>query len=545
MAAALRWLADATSVTAELLRLMDATRVPCGQSAVIVKRPDLFGYAGCGHCASHFRWYWGCKLMLTCTYDGTVTGSSLANPKPARKDEKQPRPFPNWLRQRVELSSDARRGYSAVHGGEETPIPPFMFSFSIRYKVRVSRYRIYPDPDQEQALPGHCAHARYVWNLAVEQHAWWRPGRTSAPGYLEQSRQLTAARAGHPWLAAGSQTVQQQALRDFAQAMSGFFAGTHGRPSWCKAGRDVGFRITGQRGRQWDVRRLNRHWGQVRIPKAGWVKFRWSRPVPEDVKSFRITRDRAGRWHVSFAHIPGPVPAPGNGQIIGVDRGVAVSAALSTGEMLTIPGLSKGEQRRLARLQRKLAKARKGSNRGGTVKAAIARLKAREAGRRKDWCEKLSTHLARRFDIIRIENLNIMGMTRSAKGTLEKPGRNVAAKTGLNRGIVRSGWGPLARRLEDKAPARVEKVDPAFTSQRCSACGQVDRKSRESQALFRPTACGHALNADVNAAKNIAAGGDCAGRTPDCRPCEPRTPTAAPNGVAEGISRLQTGEDVN
>jgi len=345
-----------------------------------------------------------------------------------------------------------------------------------------------------------------VWNLAVEQHAWWHPGRTSAPGYLEQCRQLTAARAANPWLAAGSQTVQQQALRDFAQAMTGFYAGTHGRPSWRKAGRDEGFRITGQRGRQWDVRRVGRHWGQVRIPKVGWVRFRWSRPVPGGVKSFRITRDRAGRWHLAFAYIPDPVPAPGNGQVVGIDRGVAISAALSTGEPLTVPGLSTGEQRRLGHLQRTLARAQKGSRRRGKVKTAIARLKATETDRRKDWCEQLSTDLARRFDIIRIEDLNIKGMTRSAKGTIEVPGRNVAAKAGLNRGIHRSGWGLLARRLEDKAPGRVEKVDPAYTSQRCSACGRVDRKSRESQAVFQCTACGFACNADVNAARNIAAG---------------------------------------
>ena len=154
MEAALRWLADATLATAEPLRLMDATPVPCGHSAVTARRSDLYGYAGYGYCASHSRWYWGCKLLLICTCDGTVTGFSLANPKlhgerdqarrswnasrrtgprpappssrtracpgrdteeffagddlgltlirPARKDEKQPRPFPNWLRQRVE-----------------------------------------------------------------------------------------------------------------------------------------------------------------------------------------------------------------------------------------------------------------------------------------------------------------------------------------------------------------------------------------------------------------------------------------------------------
>jgi uncharacterized damage-inducible protein DinB len=83
-------------------------------------------------------------------------------------------------------------------------------------------------------LRDHCAHARYVRNLAVEQHAHWHPGRKSAPGYLEQCRQLTQARAEHPWLAAGSQMAQQQALRDFAQAMAAFFDPDNpaGRPSW-------------------------------------------------------------------------------------------------------------------------------------------------------------------------------------------------------------------------------------------------------------------------------------------------------------------------
>ena len=146
----------------------------------------------------------------------------------------------------------------------------------------MSRYRLLPTTTQQAVLLDYCARARYVWNLAVEQHSHWHPGRTSAPGYLEQCRQLTQARAEHPWLAAGSATVQQQALRDFAQAMAAFFdprnpAGPE--PSWRKAGRDEGFRVTG-RGRQWEVRRVSRHVGQVWVPKAGWVRFRWSRAVP-------------------------------------------------------------------------------------------------------------------------------------------------------------------------------------------------------------------------------------------------------------------------
>jgi transposase len=372
----------------------------------------------------------------------------------------------------------------------------------------MSRYRLYPTPAQEAVLRDHCGHARYVWNLAVEQHGHWHPGRRSAPGYLEQCRQLTAARAEYPWLAAGSQTVQQQALRDFAVALAAFFnpGNPAGRPSWRKAGRDEGFRIVGRRGRHWDVRRLSRKTGEVRIPKAGWVRFRWSRAVPPGVKSYRVTLDRAGRWHIAFAAIPEPVPAPGNGQVVGIDRGVAVSAALSTGELLQVPSLTVWKRKRMVRLERKLARAKRGSNRRARVKVAIARLRARETDRRKDWAEKVSTDIASRFDLIRVEDLRIGNMTRSARGTARNPGRNVAAKAGLNRGILRSGWGLLVRRLQDKAPGRVEKIKPQYTSQRCSACGHVDADSRESQARFACTACGFADNADVNAARNIAAG---------------------------------------
>ncbi len=188
----------------------------------------------------------------------------------------------------------------------------------------MSRYRLLPSPAQEVVLRDHCAQARFVWNLAVEQHRHWRSGRKSGPGYLEQSRQLTAARAEHPWLAAGSQM----------------------------------------------------------------------------------------------------------------------------------------------------------------------------------WAEKASRDIARRFDVIRVEDLKIGNMTRSAKGTAG----NLRQKSGLNRAILAQGWGLLVRRLADKAPGRVEKVNPQFTSQGCSVCGHVDPKSRESQARFVCTACHFTGHADVNAARNIAAG---------------------------------------
>ena len=133
-------------------------------------------------------------------------------------------------------------------GREETPrhLPEMSVVFASVFACPGTG--LLPTPAQEAVLRGHCGHARYVWNLAVEQHAHWHPGRKGAPGYLEQCRQLTQARAEYPWLAAGSQTVQQQALRDFAQAMAAFFdpGNPAGRPSWRKAGRDEGFRIVGR-----------------------------------------------------------------------------------------------------------------------------------------------------------------------------------------------------------------------------------------------------------------------------------------------------------
>jgi transposase len=335
----------------------------------------------------------------------------------------------------------------------------------------MSRYRLTPTPAQEQALAEHGGHARFVWNLAVEQHAHWTPGRKSAPGFAGQCRQLTEARAEFAWLRAGSIIVQQQALKDFAQAMANFFAGTHRRPTWRKRGQGEGFRIVAVK--SGDVRRVSRNVGEVRVPKVGWVRFRWSRTVPAGVKSYRITRDRAGRWHAAFAVIPEPIAAPGTGEVVGVDRGVAVSAALSTGDLLNAPTLSKTEARRLLRLQRKLARAERGSNRRGQVKDAIAKLKAREADRRRDWVEKTSTDLARRFDVIAVEDLKIRNMTRSAVGTIDAPGRNVRQKAGLNRGILAAGWGRLVARLEHKAPGRVQRINPRHTSRTCNACKHV------------------------------------------------------------------------
>ncbi|MEV0704636.1 transposase [Saccharopolyspora sp. NPDC050389] len=399
---------------------------------------------------------------------------------------------------------------------------------------------MYPTAQQEQQMLRHCAHARYVWNLAVQQHSNWRPGRKSAPGFAEQCRQLTEARAGNEWLRDGNVDVQQQALKDFHYAKQARFNSGFGEPAWRKKHRHEGFRVIGTdrvpafnpdgtallnvRGKQVMARnvvvhKLNRSWAQVKVPGCGWVRFRLARRDLPVAKTFRVTY-RNGQWHVAFAVIPEPIPEPGNGEKIGIDRGVTITAALSDGRTLNCPQLSGKERAGIRKHQRRAARAPKASPQRAAEYAKVAKLKAREANRRKDWAEKTSTTLAWSFDVIRFEKLNIRNMTASAKGTVDQPGRNVRAKSGLNRAILAQGWGLLRQRTEHKARGRVEDVPAPYTSLRCSDCGWIDKDSRKNQAEFVCSHCGFTCNADVNASMNVAAGQDesprllaCAGGT--------------------------------
>lgn len=373
----------------------------------------------------------------------------------------------------------------------------------------------------------HCAHARYVWNLAVEQHSHWYRGRKSGPGFAEQARQLTEARRASEWLRSGNQTVQVQALQDFAKAKAARFTSGFGEPTWRKKFRHEGFRGIGDdrvpefnpdgtakvnvktgkqvMARAVVVQKLNRRWAQVKVPGCGWVRFRNTRPGLPDAKTFRVTFEN-GQWHAAFAVIPDPTAAPGTGEIIGIDRGVKITAALSDGRTLNCPQLTVKERAQVRKHQRRAARALKASEQKTAEYAKVAKLKAREADRRKDWCEKTSTMLARTYDLVRFEKLNIKNMTRSSKGTVEEPGKRVAQKSGLNRAILAQGWGLLRQRTEHKAPGRVEDVPAPYTSLRCSACGWIDKNSRKSQAEFRCTECGFTCNADTNAATNVAVG---------------------------------------
>ena len=404
-----------------------------------------------------------------------------------------------------------------VEGGNHVPVTAVVAASCHRPWICSAavavRNRLYPAAVQVGTLSRHCEDARFVWNLAVEQQSWWWPGRGVAPGGVERQRQLAQARAAEPWLQAGSSSVQQQALRDFDRAMAAFFRADNptGKPRYrSKRGRQ-GFVIRDTR-----VRRITRRWGEVQVPKCGWVRFRWTRTLPAELGMARVTVDRAGRWHVAF---PAPQPAlarrAGSGPA-GIDRGVRTALVTSGGQHYRAPRISGRQAARYLALERQLRRQAKGSRRRDKTRQAMAQITARVTDRRRDWAEKISTRLVKEHDVIVLEKLSTSAMVRKpkAKPDPEHPGaflpNRARAKAGLNRAILGSCWGLLAQRAEQKAAASgaaVIYVDPRFTSQQCHVCGHTAPGNRESQAVFRCQQCGHSDHADVNAARNILARG--------------------------------------
>ena len=270
--------------------------------------------------------------------------------------------------------------------------------------------------------------------------------------------------------------------------------------------RNEGFRIVGRRGRQWDVRRLSRHVGEVRVPKVGWVRFRWSRAVPPGVKSYRVTIDRAGRWHVAFAAIPEPIPAPGNGKVVGVDRGVAVAAALSTGELLHVPSLTGAERKSAAASQTQACPRPEGLEPPHAREAWHRTAEGPRGDRRKDWVEKISTDFARRFDFIQVENLQLTEHDTFGSRYSLRPRSKRPSKSRAQPRHSALGWGLLVRRLETRQPVAWRRSTPRSVASAARRAGTWMRSRARAKRVFVCTACRFACNADVNAARNIAAG---------------------------------------
>lgn len=349
---------------------------------------------------------------------------------------------------------------------------------------------------------------RSVWNTGLEQRREYRR-RGAWMNYQPQARELAEAKADHPWLKDVPGHCLQQTLMDLDKACR-----RHGtfRVHW-RSGRRWAPSFRFPEGSKMIVEQLNRRHARIKLPKLGWVKFRSSRSLVGEVIRSATIAGEGRHWYLSVLVDDGIGLCTGHGApgvAVGIDRGVAVAVATSAGELLDRPFITTGERRRAVALQRKLARMAKGSANRTKARAALAGVRARERRRRQDFCAQTAHQLTAANSVVVLEDLKTRNMTRTAKGTIDQPGRNVKAKSGLNRAILAKGWHQFALALSSAARytgTTVVTVPAAYTSQRCSKCGQVDPKSRESQAVFRCSTCSYCEHADVNAARNILAAG--------------------------------------
>lgn len=374
------------------------------------------------------------------------------------------------------------------------------------------KFRAYPtQPQQGRANRLLAAHWEiYNEALAERRDAWDHGVRVN---YGTQSAQLKEVRADdcRPDLAVWSFSAQQQTLRRLNRAFEAFFARcrkgqTPGYPRFRSLARfDTVDHVNGD-GAKWAA--TEGRWARAYFKGVGHVKVSEHTPIPDDarVTQISIKREHGGRrWYVIVVAEHEAEPLPVTGRSVGIDVGVARFLTTSDCEVVDNPRWLETSADDLADLQRQLARCKRGSGNYRRKKRQIARLHRKVANRRRDFHHKTARALVDSCDEIAIEDLKVANMTRSAAGTIEKPGRNVAAKSGLNRVILDAGWAQFAGILEAKVrqhePTRtLTRVNPAYTSINCSYCGT--RCTRPEQDTVVCPEHGE-LDADHNGAVNI------------------------------------------
>lgn len=374
-------------------------------------------------------------------------------------------------------------------------------------RLRAVKLRIYPNKAKQIALTRNIGCCRWVYNYFLEKRIKYYEKTGETLSYSDCSKKLTKLKRRYLWLRDADAQSLQQSLKDMDQAYQNFFKHGRGFPKFKKRGQKDSLRLP---------QRVDYSEGKLRLGKHGWITCRGSTERLKDKHIRQITVSyEAGQWFASCltevekTNIEHPYP------ICGVDVGVTKPLVIAVPDekdyLFCQSGkdfkkkLRKKEQKR-KREQSKLARKQKKSKNRIKQRLSVARAFQRERNLRKEWVEQTSHRLTRLFHTVVFENLNMKGMTKAAKGTMENPGVNVRAKSGLNRELLRLGISHLMTRCQQKAELRggnVVFVDPRYTSQTCSCCGHTHKNNRKNQAVFKCQKCGHTENADRNAAVNI------------------------------------------
>ncbi len=376
--------------------------------------------------------------------------------------------------------------------------------------LKAYKFRLEPTPEQSQRLRQLCGCARFVWNLGLAETKRILDSGEKLPSAFELNRMITVWKKMPEYIFLQDAYTDnlQQKLKDLHTAWKRCFDKKLAAkaPVWKRKneGRDSIRFVNFEKYCCLENRR-------VKLPSGlGWVKFRQSQRVNGKIKNATISQ-LAGQWYISFqVEIETAEPNHTSTTIVGLDAGVAKLATLSDGTVFEPVNSFQKNQKKLARLQRQLSRKVRFSNNWQKQKRKIQRLHSRIANIRRDYLHKVTTTVSKNHAMIVIEDLKVSNMSKSAASTVSQPGRNVRAKSGLNRTILDQGWYEMRRQLEYKQLWRggqVLAVPPAYTSQRCACCGHTAKENRLSQSKFVCQVCGYTANADVNGARNILAAG--------------------------------------
>jgi putative transposase len=377
---------------------------------------------------------------------------------------------------------------------------------------RAYKLRAYPTRPQEgravRLLADHCD----LYNAALTERrlAWCM--RNYSVSYGDQSAQLKAIRAADPdGQGRHSFTAQQQTLRRLNAVFAGYFRRVRdakgkqrrvGYPRFKPYQRFDQVLFVAGDGAKWEPTDGGR-WAHATFQAVGRVKVSQHRPIVGRVKTLQLKWE-GRRWYVIVVSQTETMSLPPTGRAVGVDVGVARFLTTSDGEVVANPRLLHAAQQRIVDLQRRKQRARPGSGNRQRLRRSLAKEWRKLRNQRRDFHHKTARGLVDTCDTLALEDLRVAAMTASAAGTVEDPGRNVAAKAGLNRSILDAGWTQFTSILVAKAESagrRVVLVHPASTSIDCHTCGSRCTRPRQDTVVC-PT---HGeLDADVNGARNIA-----------------------------------------
>lgn len=372
-------------------------------------------------------------------------------------------------------------------------------------RLQAYKFRIEPNGEQQRAMRRIAGTCRFVWNKALAlQIASYTRGQKFV-NHFDMCKWLPVWKKEPEtlWLKDTPSQLYQVVLKDLARAYKNFFEKRAAFPTFKKKGASTSFCFP----QGYELDAVNR---RIRFPKLGWLRYRKSRAVEGTIKNI-IVSCVANKWYASIQterEVTQPVHL--STSIVGIDLGVTRFATLSDGTVFEPVNALGQYAETLAKHQRCLSRKIKFSNNWKKQKQKISRLHHRVAHTRHNFLHKTSTLISKNHAMIVLEDLKVKNMSKSAKGTVQAPGRCVKAKSGLNKAILDQGWGEFRRQLEYKQVWRggeLLTIDPRNTSRMCPACRHIAAENRKTQAKFECVECGFAENADLTAAINILRAG--------------------------------------